>query len=334
MKAYIKASSYFLPEKILSNEELVHDFPEWSVEKVASKIGITERHVSKKNELSSDLAIAAAEKLFINNSIKREEIDFLLFCTQSPDYYLPTTACLIQERLGLPTSCGALDYNLGCSGFIYGLALAKSLVIAGLAKNVLLITAETYSKYINDLDKSNKAIFGDAAAATLVSDNGKAEIKEFIFGTDGKGAENLIVKNGGMRNPYRTGITELDEDGSIHSDDHLYMNGSEIFNFTIEAVPNLVKQTLAKNFLALENIDLFIFHQANKYILNYLRKKIGIPEEKFYYYLEKVGNTVSSTIPIALYEADNEKKTKGNILLVGFGVGYSWGGVILEYEKE
>lgn len=334
MKAYIKTSSYYLPEKILSNEELVHDFPEWSVEKVASKIGIAERHIAKKNELSSDLAIAAAEKLFIANDINREEIDFLLFCTQSADYYLPTTACLIQERLGLPTSCGALDYNLGCSGFIYGLAIAKGLVIAGLAKNVLLITAETYSKYINDLDKSNRAIFGDAAAATLVSNNGKAEIKEFIFGTDGKGAQNLIVKNGGMRNPCRTGTTEYDEDGSIHSDDNLYMNGSEIFNFTIEAVPNLVKKTLAKNFLALENIDLFIFHQANKYILNYLRKKIGIPEDKFFYYLEKVGNTVSSTIPIALFEADKEKKTKGNVLLVGFGVGYSWGGVILEYEKE
>ena len=333
MKAYIKSSSYYLPEKIISNEELVHDFPEWSVEKVASKIGIMERHISKDNELSSDLAIAAAEKLFMENNINKEEIDFLLFCTQSPDYFLPTTACLIQEKLGLPTSCGALDFNLGCSGFIYGLALAKGLVIAGLAKNILLITAETYSKFIDALDKSNRAIFGDAAAATLVSDNGRAEIKEFIFGTDGQGAKNLIVKNGGMRNPNKTGMTELDEDGTIHSDDHLYMNGSEIFNFTIESVPNLVRKTLSRNSLELENIDLFIFHQANRYILNYLRKKIGIPEDKFFYYLEKTGNTVSSTIPIALFEADKEKRTKGNVLLVGFGVGYSWGGVILEYEK-
>jgi 3-oxoacyl-[acyl-carrier-protein] synthase-3 len=334
MKAYISAISYYLPENVVSNEELVHDFPEWSVEKIAAKVGISERHVSKENELSSDLAVAAAEKLFMVNDIKKEEIDFLLFCTQSPDYFLPTTACLIQERLGLPISCGALDYNLGCSGFIYGLALAKGLIVAGLAKNVLLITAETYSKFINALDKSNRTIFGDAAAATLISNTGKAEIKDFVFGTDGKGAQNLIVRNGGMRNPYKTGKTEIDEEGTVHSDDHLYMNGAEIFNFTIDSVPNLVKKTLEKNGLEMADIDLFVFHQANKYMLDYLRRKIGISENKFFYCLEHFGNTVSSTIPIALFEADKEGRTIGNVLLAGFGVGYSWGGVILKYKRK
>jgi 3-oxoacyl-[acyl-carrier-protein] synthase-3 len=334
MKAYISAISYYLPENVLSNEDLVHDFPAWSVEKIAAKVGISERHVSKENELSSDLAVAAAEKLFMVNGIKKEEIDFLLFCTQSPDYFLPTTACLIQERLGLPISCGALDYNLGCSGFIYGLALAKGLIVAGLAKNVLLITAETYSKFINALDKSNRTIFGDAAAATLISNTGKAEIKDFVFGTDGKGAQNLIVRNGGMRNPYKTGKTEIDEEGTVHSDDHLYMNGAEIFNFTIDSVPNLVKKTLEKNGLEMADIDLFVFHQANKYMLDYLRRKIGISENKFFYCLEHFGNTVSSTIPIALFEADKERRTIGNVLLAGFGVGYSWGGVILKYKRN
>jgi 3-oxoacyl-[acyl-carrier-protein] synthase-3 len=334
MKAYISAISYYLPENVLSNEDLVHDFPEWSVEKIAAKVGISERHVSKENELSSDLAVAAAGKLFMVNDIKKEEIDFLLFCTQSPDYFLPTTACLIQERLGLPISCGALDYNLGCSGFIYGLALAKGLIVAGLAKNVLLITAETYSKFINALDKSNRTIFGDAAAATLISNSGKAEIKDFVFGTDGKGAQNLIVRNGGMRNPYKTGKTEIDEEGTVHSDDHLYMNGAEIFNFTIDSVPNLVKKTLEKNGLEMADIDLFVFHQANKYMLDYLRRKIGISENKFFYCLEHFGNTVSSTIPIALFEADKEGRTIGNVLLAGFGVGYSWGGVVLKYKRK
>ena len=179
MKAYIKAISYCLPSKVITNEDLEKEFPDWSSEKIGKKIGIFERHIVAENELSSDLGIAAAERLFDEYRINPKDIDFLLFCTQSPDYFLPTTSCLMQTKLGLSTSCGALDYNLGCSGFIYGLALAKSLVISGIANNVLLITAETYSKFIHKNDKGNKAIFGDAAAATLISSSGKAEIGIF-----------------------------------------------------------------------------------------------------------------------------------------------------------
>jgi len=331
MKAYIKAISYCLPSKVITNEDLEKEFPDWSSEKIGKKIGILERHIAAENELSSDLGIAAAEKLFDEYGINPKEIDFLLFCTQSPDYFLPTTSCLMQTKLGLSTSCGALDYNLGCSGFIYGLALAKSLVISGIANNVLLITAETYSKFIHKNDKGNKAIFGDAAAATVISSSGKAEIGNFSLGTDGRGANNLIVRNGGMRFPSRDGIVETSEDGQIRSNDHLFMDGPEIFNFTIEAVPPLVQATLDKNTLQKEDIDFFVFHQANKYILDYLRKKIVIPEDKFVYCLEQFGNTVSSTIPIALYETEKNNPSMGKVLLVGFGVGYSWGGTILTY---
>lgn len=331
MKAYIKALAYYLPEKILSNEDLVQEFPEWTADKVAEKLGVQQRHIAAVNETAADMAVQAAEKLFTENpSITRESIDFVFFCTQSPDYFLPTSACIIQDRLALRTNIGALDFNLGCSGFVYGLSLAKGLIAAGIASNILLLTAETYSKHLHPKDKGNRTIFGDAAAATLVSTDGFAEIGDFSMGTDGKGAENLIVKTGGLRYQEKCNDLVFDDNNNPKSSDYLFMDGSEIFNFTLEAVPILVADTLKKNGLEQSQVDLFVFHQANKYIMNFMRKKIKIEEEKFYYYLEKVGNTVSSTIPIALYEAQKEGRLKGNVLLAGFGVGYSWAGTILK----
>lgn len=328
MKANIKAISYYLPEAILSNDLINQEFPEWDIEKISSKTGINSRRISAKDEFSSDMAVKAAEKLFAEHNIDKSTIDFLLFCTQSPDHFLPTTACIIQEKLGLNTTVGALDFNLGCSGFVYGLSLAKGLIAGGMANNVLLITSETYSKFIHPKDKSNKTIFGDAAAATLISsEKGFCSIGNFIFGTDGKGAENLIVKQGGMRFPVSNDNEDIsDEFGNVRNDKNLFMNGTEIFNFTGEFVPKLTEAILEKSNLTKDNIDLFIFHQANKYMLNHLRKKIKIPEEKFFISMQHCGNTVSSTIPIALYEAQKEKKLENchNLILAGFGVGYSW----------
>ena len=333
MKTYIKAISYYLPEKVVTNEDLVKDFPEWTVEKVAGKVGVHQRHVASENETASDMATKASEKLFTEHNIDRSTIDFVLLCTQSPDYFLPTSACLIQNRLGLSTSCGALDFNLGCSGFVYGLSLAKGLIAAGIAKNVLLLTAETYSKHIHPKDKGNRTIFGDASAATLVSTDGFASVEDFCLGTDGRGAENLIVRKGGSRQPNALGDLVFDESGNPGSSDYLYMNGGEIFNFTAEAVPILVNQVLAKNQLTKDDIQLFVFHQANKYMMNYLRKLIEIEPDKFYFFLENVGNTVSSTIPIALCEAQKEGRLKGNVLIAGFGVGYSWGATVLKCSR-
>jgi len=332
-KSFIKAISYYLPEQVLTNEDLVKEFPEWTVDKVASKIGVSKRHISSKNETAADLAEKAAEKLFSEYKIDKAGIDFVLLCTQSPDYFLPTSACLLQQRLGLSTSCGALDFNLGCSGYIYGLAVAKGLISGGIASNVLLLTAETYSKHLHPKDKGNRTIFGDGASASIVSTEGFAEIGSFSLGTDGNGANNLIVKKGGLRYSEAFNDLSFDESGNPVSSDYLFMDGSEIFNFTLENVPVSVSDTLLKNSMKQDDIDLFIFHQANKYMLNFLRKKIKIAEEKFYYFLEDVGNTVSSTIPIALCEANKENKLHGSVLLCGFGVGYSWGGVILKYPK-
>jgi 3-oxoacyl-[acyl-carrier-protein] synthase-3 len=328
MSAYIKGIAYYLPEKVLTNDDLTKIFPEWTVNKVSSKLGISERHIAASDETALDMSVKASVKLFTEYKISPSEIDFILFCTQSPDYILPTSACIIQDRLGIPTSAGALDFNLGCSGYIYGLSLAKGLIMGEIANNVLLLTSETYSKYLDSDDKSNKAIFGDASTATLVSRNGFAKILNFNLGTDGKGAENLIIKTGGSK--YKDKKEDVHyEGGNPISSDYLYMNGPEIFSFTIESVPLLVKNTLLINRIMLEEIDLFIFHQANKYILDFLRRKIGIEEDKFFYYLEKVGNTVSSSIPIALKEAQKGNKLKSKVLLAGFGVGYSWAGTVL-----
>lgn len=333
MEVFIKDLAYALPEKTVTNEELVKEFPEWSVAKIADKVGVSERRIADLNETASDLAILAAEKLFAKGTVKREDIDFVLFCTQSPDYKLPSSACIIQDRLGLGTQCGAFDFNLGCSGYEYGLAVAKGLVVAGITSNVLLLTGETYNHYLHPRDKGNRTIFGDGASATVISTEGFAAIGEFSLGTDGSGAEYLIVKSGGARFPERFNDLTYDEGGNPISSDHLNMNGQEIFAFTLTKVPKMMKDVLLKNGLQKEDIDLFVFHQANKYMLEHLRKKLKIEEEKFFDNLAFVGNTVSSTIPIALYDAREQGKLKGNVLLAGFGVGLSWGATVIRISE-
>lgn len=333
MKAYIKSISYNLPQTVVTNEEIVNEFPEWSVEKIASKVGINQRYVASASETATDLAVNAAEALFERGEVNKEDIDFVLLCTQSPDYLLPTSACIVQDRLGLSTAIGALDFNLGCSGYVYGLSLAKGLIYGGVARNVLLLTAETYNKHLHPRDRGNRTIFGDAATATVISTEGIAEIGNFSLGTDGSGAENLIIKTGGARFPEKQNDLTFDENGTPHSSDYLFMNGSEIFTFTLDNVPPLVKDTLERNGLEKENIDLFVFHQANKYMLDFLRKKIKIAPEHFYNCLANYGNTVSNTIPIALRDAldDGSIQKDSKVMLAGFGVGYSWGGVVLKF---
>jgi 3-oxoacyl-[acyl-carrier-protein] synthase-3 len=332
MEAYINAISYYLPNLIVDNQQISAEHPEWAADKISSKTGIYKRHIAGENEFASDMAEKAGLKLFEENKINSDEIDFLLYCTQSPDYFLPTTACILQNKLGLPTSCGALDFNLGCSGYVYGLSLAKGLILGGIAKKVLLITSETYSKYINHSDKSNKTIFGDAATATLISnEKGIYKIGNFSLGTDGKGAENLIVKNGGIRNFNKRAEDVMNEEGEYsHNDSNLYMNGAAIFSFTSTAVPLLVNDVLSKNALKIDDIDYFVFHQANKYMLDFIRKKIRVPQEKFIYHLENIGNTVSNTIPIAIKEECINEDKKGEFLLAGFGVGYSYAACVIK----
>ena len=308
MKVFIQDIAYYLPEQILSNADLATIFPDWTAEKIANKVGISERHISAPTESVVDMSVKAAENLFAQGVAKRENVDFVILCTQSPDYPLPSSSCIIQNRLGLSRQCGAFDFNLGCSGYEYGLVVAKGLIQSGAAHNVLLITAEMYTKYLSQDDKGNRTIFSDGASATLVSEEGFAEIGECSLGTDGSGAGYLIVRK----------------------DEPLYMDGGAIFDFSSEVVPDMVADVLRKEGLQQTDIDLFVFHQANKYMINYIRKLLGIEKEKFYVCLEHVGNTVSSTIPIALVEARKENFLHGNVLLAGFGVGLSWGAVVIK----
>lgn len=333
--SYIVDVDIHLPSTVLTNEELAKDFPDWPAAKILAKTGIKERRITKCYESASDLAVAAAEKLL--TKYDRNRIGFLLFCTQSPDYPLPTTACLIQHRLKLPTTCGALDFNLGCSGFIYGLGLAKALVETDQADNVLLLNADTYSHYINAKDKSVRTLFGDGATATLVSSTpGIAQlVGPFSYGTDGRGKDNLIVKTRGSRSEFvHNAPLEVDNNGNGRTINDLYMNGAEIFSFTAISVPDLIQQTLKKANLTMGDINLFVFHQANLFILKHLQKLLSISDEKFVVAMENSGNTVSCTIPIALKDAMEKKRLKAgdNVMLVGFGVGYSWGATILKWS--
>lgn len=335
MKAMIRGITYHLAEGMLTNEQLAAENPQWPMEMILEKTGIRNRCISKPQECASDLGVGACQKLFNSGICQPSDIDFLLLCTQSPDHFLPTTACLMQNRLGIPTRAGALDFNLGCSGYIFGLGLAKGLVETNQAHNVLLVTAETYSKFINPKDRSVRPLFGDAASATLISLGDGAEIGPFIYGTDGGGGDNLIVPSGGMRIPQtpETGLPTVDDRGNVRTKNNLYMNGPELCLFTLKSIPSLVAQTLEKASLGMDDIDFFVFHQASHYILENLRNRIKIPNSKFLTSYENYGNTVSSTIPIVLCDKIKEGiiQTGHRIMLVGFGVGYSWGATIVEW---
>lgn len=330
IKSYIKSIEYYVPKKIEYNDQN---------EKLTKKIGINQINVVEE-ETATDLAFMAAEKLFESGICEREHIDFIIFCTQSPDYFLPTSACLLQARLELPTKCGAFDYNLGCSGYVYGLSLAKGLIETGQAENILLLTGDTYSKYVNKKDQSVKVLFGDAGSATLISNVNANEdyLGPFVFGTDGTGKENLIVRNGGAREPYtEEALSELeDRYGNLRSNANLYMNGPEVFNFTLREVPPAFFELLEKTGMAIQDYDRFVFHQANKFMLEHLRLKLKIPEEKFTVCLENYGNTVSSTIPIALKNEMEQGNLDDNnkLLLLGFGVGYSWAGCKMVWKNS
>ena len=332
----IRAISYCLPEMCLTNDALAVLYRGWTADKIFEKTGIQTRHVTAADETGADLAEKAARNLFEDHQVAPASVDFILFCTQSPDYALPTTACILQHKLGIPCSAGALDFNLGCSGYVYGLGLSQGLISAKIAKRVLLLTGETYTKYIHPMDKSVRTIFGDGGSATLVeASDGLSKIGNFTFGTDGRGADNLIVQTGGARKQRdaSTAIEATDESGNVRSQDHLFMNGPEIFSFTLDVVPKAVESVLNANLLVMADIDLFVFHQANKFMLETLRKRMRIPCEKFYVNMADCGNTVSSTIPIALAraEADGSLKHGMKVMLVGFGVGLSWGATVVTW---
>lgn len=331
MSAVINAIEYVLPARTESIEEIAARFPNWPLEKIAEKTGIRARHIAEEDEYSSDFGVAAAEQLFDTTGADRSEIDFVLVCTQTPDYLTPSTACLIQDRLGLSRSIGALDINLGCSGYIYALGVAKALIESGQARRLLLITADTYSKFVHPADKSVRALFGDAAAATLMSDDPSAadSIGPFVYGTDGSGANDLIVPTSGMRGHAATTEPQeyTDRHGNTRTNRNIFMNGRAIMEFTLREVPDAIHQTCDKAGISLADIDAVVPHQASAMVLHGIREALELPRERFVVCLDDIGNTVSCSIPIAVKRAHENGQAGPNsrLLLVGFGVGLSWG---------
>lgn len=322
MKVKIKANDYYLPAKTENGSDLKKDNPGWSIEAIEEKTGVKTRYISAPGETAVDLASAACEKLFSSGTPK-EEIDFLILVTQSPDYFLPTSACIMQDRLGLSKLCMAFDVNLGCSGFVYGLAIGGAFIESGLARKGLLVCSETYTKYIDKSDRTCRPVFSDGSSATLLAASGRDCLGPFEMGTDGSGYDRLIVNSGGAR---------VNEDKAEAK--KIFMDGSAVFMFSMDILPKCVNALLKKAKVAISDIDLFIFHQASKLVMDNAIRRLNLSEDKVFVNYHSVGNAVSASIPIALKDAaDKGRLKKGDLLmLVGFGVGYSWGGCLLKWE--
>ena len=314
------------PEKVEDNALLQAENPSWDMKTIGEKTGIHSRFIAAGNETSADLGYKAARKLFEQYDVDPKSIDFLLLCTQTPDYTLPTTACLLQDRLGLRTDSGAFDFNLGCSGFVYGLSVADGLIRAGTAKRILLITAETYSKLIAPNDRSLRTIFGDAAAATLIEPTDEPSIRGMKFGTDGSGGDTLLAPAGG----FRQQDDQIQPRGRKRWPSELYMDGPSLISFTIGKIPETLDNILSSAGVAKDEIAYYLFHQATFKMLDQLRTVLQIEESKLPIRLSDIGNTVSSTLPILIQQMrdSHELNRSQKNLLVGFGVGWSWAGCV------
>lgn len=334
MNPAVKAIEYYLPEKTLSNEDLQNVFSHSIPEEDFIKLGIKQRHIRNENQTAIDLAYEAAEKLFQSGAVQRNEIDALIYCSGHNDYITPPNSCVLHGRLSLSENVATYDLTHGCSGYIYGLNLAKAIILAYGYKNVLFLTGSILSIHLHPKDKASRMVFGDAGTATLIGHKeGNHSIGDFIMRTDGKGFDKIIIKDGMNRFPINpeSFIERTDEYGNTISDASFAMDGVAVLLFTLKKVPALIYDTLHKNNLSIEEIDLFILHQANIFINEQVRKKMKIPEEKFHYCVENTGNTVHGTIPIALLDAISKGKVNaGNkILIAGFGVGLSWGATVI-----
>jgi 3-oxoacyl-[acyl-carrier-protein] synthase-3 len=333
--AYIAAIEYALPARVVSNAEIAERHPEWRMDQVALRSGVQERRWCTPAETALDLADAAARQLADRTGFDLAEVDAILFCTQTPDYVMPPNACLLQHRLGLPRTVAALDYSLACSGFVYGLYLAKALVQSDAARHVLLVTAETYSKWMHPDDRGPATLFGDGAAATLVS-AGEPALGAFALGTDGSGAASFMIPAGGARRPRSDETAEAvrDQSGNVRRAEDIYMDGAAVLDFVKTEIPPLVRRLLEREKLSLDDLDLVIFHQGSQLTLDVLHRALRIPSHKQFANIAGVGNTVSASIPIALRDAELQGRLEPgmSVMLVGFGVGLSVGACVVRWR--
>jgi 3-oxoacyl-[acyl-carrier-protein] synthase-3 len=329
----ISAIAACVPKKVSSNYDLRNIIPEEEVEKVVNSIGITEKRITDKNVCSSDLCYQAAEKLLEDNSIDKNSIDMLLFLSQLPDYKIPATAPILQNRLGLPQTTAALDLSLGCSGYVYGLATAMSFASQEGVNRVLLLVGETFSKIVNKRDKVNAPLYGDAGTATLIEKKGTGEAIFSLY-SDGAGKDAVMLKAGEARFPDTVDslMPHEMEDGNIRADNELYMDGMDVFNFALSVVPKSIKEICAIGNVNITNVEYIILHQANKFMTDFIVKRLKYPVERVPYSLDKYGNTSSASIPLTI-SSELSDKSVGNVLMCGFGAGLSWGSVYLSLDQ-
>lgn len=335
MGLIIKHIEYFLPEKVITNADLAKENPDWDIEKIEKKSGVKSRHIAEPEQTALDLAINAVKKIFSTGYISKEDIQGIIFCTQSPDYIMPSNSFLIHKHFNFSENVWSFDYDLACSGYIYGLVISRGLLETKMAKNILLITAETYSKYINKKDRSTSVLFGDAASASIISNDTEGGMKDLILSSSGEKFDTFYIPAGGCRTPkdIHTKETTVDHSGNVRNLENIHMNGFAVWQFISKKVSEQISKLLARNKLCVNDIDLFVFHQASKLTLDSLIKMLKINNDKVFVNLKDIGNTVSSSIPIALKDAeDNGRLKRGDlILLSGFGVGLSWGSIIMKY---
>lgn len=332
----ILATDYELPDEVLTFEQLSERFGPEAAQKVFAGSGIRSRRVAPPNICGSDLAYAAADRLLRRCALDRSTIDLLIFCTQSADYLMPTTACVLHERLQLAKRCAAFDINLGCSQYVYALSVAHGMIASGSASRALVLTGDTMTRTVHPMDRSLVPLMGDGGSASLIGQVAEGEgFLGFELGTDGTGHRYLMIPAGGFRQPVsaETCVEVADNEGNIRTAENLHMNGAAVFHFAISVVPQTIERLLARLSLRMEEVDLFLFHQANRFMLDYLFRKLKIPSEKTHVYLEEIGNTSGSTIPIALTHAWRAGKIRPGllVLVIGFGVGLSWAATVIRW---
>lgn len=331
----ITAMAGAVPKKVIKNLEYTNFFPEDQVKEVVEKVGIYERRFADEQTCSSDLCFAAAQKLIIDNNIDRDEIDLLVFISQTADYRMPATSITLQHRLGLSNSCIAFDINLGCSAFIYGLSVVYSMLQAGGIRKALILDGETRSKVYGPRDRRSAFIFGDGGVAALVERDEKFGETTLSLNSDGSRADLIMIKAGGYRHmstPETLKERVVDEYGNMRSEEQGYMKGGDVFNFVIREIPRDIKKTMAEAGVTVGDIDYFCFHQANNFINSYIAKKMKLDIEKIPHTIEKYGNTSSVSVPLTIVsELQGKLEGKKTLMLSAFGVGMTWATGIVSF---
>lgn len=329
----IEAIKSSLPETVVTNAELAAENPAWQMDQVVAKSGVLSRHIAGSDETALDLAVQAVGAL--SPEVALGDLDGIVFCTQTPDYVMPSNAFLLQERLGLADRILAFDINLACSGFVYGLSICRGLILGGQAKRILLVNADTYSRLINPGDRSARVLFGDGAAATVVSsETTRMKLVDFELSSSGRNWRKFCIPAGGFRErkDKNSGRVDIDASGNQRTREDIHMDGLGVWSFISSAMPGQIKGLLARNGMAIGDVDMFVFHQASALTLDSLERSLKIPAGKSFRHLASVGNTVSASIPIALAKAGEEGRLVSGmrILVSGFGVGLSAGSAIID----